>query len=439
MTLSLTTLNGLRAFNHRNYRLFFIGQAISLIGTWMQQVAQSWLILTLTHDPIWLGVIVAAQFLPVLVFGLFAGVIADSWPKRRLLLVTQVTKMILAFIVFVLVVTGSIQVWMLVLIALALGVANAVDMPVRQSFGIEMVGREDLINAVALNSAMFNGARVIGPAIGGIVIATLGIAPAFLFDALSFLAVIVGLLMMREQDLHGTGVAIRRPESFSAVIESLREGITYVRTTPIVLLATVTVGVVSTVAMNFQVLIPPFAESTLGVGADGFGFLMAASGAGSLTAALWLAFGGRAKPLLLCLGAVLLGAAEIVLGFTTIYALCLTLMFTAGFGAILMATSANTTIQLNVPDVLRGRVSAVYTTVFVGSTPFGGLMIGWLASTIGPALTMIASGLSAFVFGLFALAWLRSIERRERASVGTPIPATATSQLGGSMAPARRR
>ena len=163
MTLSPTTLNGLRAFNHRNYRLFFIGQAISLIGTWMQQVAQSWLVLTLTHDPIWLGVIVAAQFLPVLVFGLFAGVIADSWPKRRLLLITQVTKMILAFIVFVLVVTGSIQVWMLVLIALALGVANAVDMPVRQSFGIEMVGREDLINAVALNSAMFNGARVIGP------------------------------------------------------------------------------------------------------------------------------------------------------------------------------------------------------------------------------------------------------------------------------------
>src|SRR6478735_2007638 len=236
MTFSPTTLAGLRAFNHRNYRLFFIGQAISLIGTWMQQVAQSWLVLTLTHDPIWLGVIVAAQFLPVLVFGLFAGVIADSWPKRRLLLITQITKMILAFIVFVLVVTGSIQVWMLVLIALALGVANAVDMPVRQSFGIEMVGREDLINAVALNSAMFNGARVIGPAIGGIVIATLGIAPAFLFDAVSFLAVIIGLLMMREEDLHGTGVAIRRPESFNAVIESLREGITYVRTTPIVLL-----------------------------------------------------------------------------------------------------------------------------------------------------------------------------------------------------------
>jgi len=252
MSLSPTVMSGLRAFNHRNYRLFFIGQAISLIGTWMQQVAQSWLVLTLTHDPIWLGVIVAAQFLPVLVFGLFAGVIADSWPKRRLLIATQVTKMILAVIVFLLVVTGSIQIWMLVLIALALGVANAVDMPVRQSFGIEMVGREDLINAVALNSAMFNGARVIGPAIGGIVIATVGIAAAFLFDALSFVAVIVGLLLMREADLHGNGVAIRRPESFDAVITSLREGITYVRTTPIVLLATVTVGVVSTVAMNFR-------------------------------------------------------------------------------------------------------------------------------------------------------------------------------------------
>ena len=439
MSLDPTAISGLRAFSHRNYRLFFTGQAISLIGTWMQQVAQSWLVLTLTHDPIWLGVIVAAQFIPVLLFGLFAGVIADSWPKRRLLIVTQVAKMILAIIVFLLVVTGAIQVWMLVLIALALGVANAVDMPVRQSFGIEMVGREDLTNAVALNSAMFNGARVIGPAIGGLVIATAGIAPAFLFDALSFLAVIVALLLMREEDLHGNGVSIPRPESFGAVMVSLREGLTYVRTTPIVLLATVTVGVVSTVAMNFQVLIPPFAESTLGVGADGFGFLMAASGAGSLTAALWLAFNGRAKPLFLGIGAAVLGAAEIVLGFTTVYAFCLTLMFVAGFGAILMATSANTTIQLNVPDVLRGRVSAVYTTVFVGSTPFGGIMIGWLASTIGPAVTMLASGLSAFVFGLFALAWLRSIERRERATAGARVPGAATGQLGGAMAPARRR
>ncbi len=436
--MTLGAIDGLRAFRHRSYRLFFGGQAISLIGTWMQQVAQSWLVLTLTHDPIWLGVIVAAQFLPVLLFGIFAGVIADSWPKRRLLLATQITKMVLAFIVFLLVVTGAIQIWMLVLLALALGIANAVDMPVRQSFGIEMVGREDMANAVALNSAMFNGARVIGPAIGGIVIATVGIAPAFLFDAVSFLAVIVGLLLMREEDLLGSGVRPQRPSSFAAVRESLREGLSYVRTTPIVLLATVTVGVVSTVAMNFQVLIPPFAASTLRVGADGFGFLMAASGAGSLTAALWLAFGGRAKPLILCLGAVVLGLAEIALGFTTLYALCLALMFTAGFGAILMATSANTTIQLNVPDVLRGRVSAVYTTVFVGSTPFGGLLIGWLASTIGPALTMVASGVSAVVFGLFALAWLRAIERRQ-AAAGSATTGAASGRVGGAMAPARRR
>ena len=191
----------MRAFRHRNYRLFFGGQAISLVGTWMQQIAQAWLVLELTHDPIWLGIVAAAQFIPVMVLGLFAGVAADALPKRRVLLWTQVAMMALAAILAVLVIGGVVQVWMILLLAFLLGIANAVDMPVRQAFAIELVGREDVSAAVALNSAMFNGARVIGPAAAGLAIAAFGVGPAFAINAVSFLAVIVGLRMMDEREL----------------------------------------------------------------------------------------------------------------------------------------------------------------------------------------------------------------------------------------------
>ncbi len=283
----LARSEGMSAFRHRNYRLFFSGQAISLVGTWMQQVAQAWLVLELTHDPIWLGIVAAAQFIPVMILGLFAGVAADALPKRRVLLWTQVSMMILAAILGVLVITDVVQVWMILVLATLLGIANAVDMPVRQSFAIELVGREDVGNAVALNSAMFNGARVIGPAAAGLAIAAFGVGPAFIINSLSFLAVIVGLRMMDEHELH-TPPRIARPGSARAVVRNLAEGLGYVRQTQVVLLAVVVVGSVATVGMNFNVLIPAFAQNELGSGAAGFGFLMAASGVGSLLAALRL-------------------------------------------------------------------------------------------------------------------------------------------------------
>ena len=221
---------GWRALRHRNYRLFFGGQLTSLIGTWMMTVAQSWLVLQLTGNPFDLGVVAAVQFLPVLVLGLFGGVIADSLPKRRTLVLTQGFSSVLSFVMFLLVVTHTVQVWHVLVIAFLLGCRNAVDMPTRQAFAVEMVGREDISNAVALNSAMFNGARVIGPAVAGLTIGAFGVGPAFLLDAISYLAVIVALLAMREPDLH-TRPGIARPQSIEAVVENLREGLSYVRRT----------------------------------------------------------------------------------------------------------------------------------------------------------------------------------------------------------------
>jgi MFS family permease len=402
----LTGSRGVTAFQHRNYRLFFWGQLISLVGTWMQQVAQAWLVLQLTGDPIWLGIVAAAQFLPVMVLGLFAGVAADALPKRRVLIGTQVSMMILAAVLATLVITGVVQVWMIVALAFLLGIANAVDMPVRQSFAIELVGREDVGNAVALNSAMFNGARVVGPATAGLAIGAFGVAAAFIINALSFLAVIVGLHLIDELELQ-VGGRIARPTSAPAVVQNLAEGLTYVRRTPIVLLAVVVVGTVATVGMNFGVLIPAFALHELNSDATGYGFLMAASGVGSLLAALRLVFGGRPRPTRLAIGALILGVASVALAASRLFPLSLALMVVIGFGSILMAATGNTTIQLAVPDHLRGRVMSVYTTVFSASVPIGGLAMGAVASGLGTSVAIALGGVMSVAIGLGALAWGR--------------------------------
>lgn len=398
--------SGVAAFQHRNYRLFFTGQLVSLIGTWMQQVAQAWLVLQLTGDPIWLGIVATAQFLPVMVFGLFAGVAADALPKRRVLLATQFSMMVLAAILAALVIADVVEVWMIIALAFLLGIANAVDMPVRQSFAVELVGREDVGPAVALNSAMFNGARVVGPAAAGLAIGAFGVAAAFVLNAVSFLAVIVGLWLMDEGDLK-IGARIARPTSARAVVQNLAEGLAYVRQTRIVLLATVVVGVIATVGMNFGVLIPAFAQHDLGSDATGYGFLMAASGIGSLLAALRLVFGGRPRPVRLATGALILGVASVALALWRIFPLSLALMVVIGFGSILMAATANTTIQLAVPDQLRGRVMSVYTTVFSASVPIGGLAMGAVASGFGASLAIALGGVLSVAVGLGALAWGR--------------------------------
>lgn len=402
-----------KAFGHRNYRLFFVGQAVSLIGTWMQQVAQGWLVLTLSGDPFWLGVVATAQFLPVMVFGLFAGVLADVLPKRQTLIVVQAVMMLLAVVLTVLTATGVIQIWMVIILALLLGVANAVDMPVRQAFAIEMVGPRDVGNAVAINSAMFNGARVVGPALAGLTIGAFGMAPAFALNAASFLAVIIGLSAMREEELHLPRL-VPRPRSVGAVMENLREGLAFVRHTPMVLLAVTTVGLVATFGMNFQVVIPPLAQDVLRSDAAGYGFLMTASGVGALTAAVALVVAGRPRPMRIAAGAILLGLGSVALASSTWFPLSLLLMVPIGAGGIAMSATANTTIQLAVPDGLRGRVMSVYTTVFSASGPIGGLLMGVLASTLGIAIAIAIGGALSLLTGIVAIVWYRRIRAGER-------------------------
>ncbi len=419
----LALASGARAFRHRNYRLFFGGQLVSLIGTWMQTVAQSWLVLQLTGDPFVLGVVSAAQFLPVMILGLFGGLIADALPKRRTLIGTQTVKMALSFTMFGLVATGSVEVWMVIVLAALGGLTNVFDMPTRQAFSVEMVGRDDIANAVALNSAMFNGARIVGPAVAGLVIGVFGIPTAFLIDAVSFLAVIVALFAMRDSELRSPPV-MARPGSVTEVAVGVREGLRYVRATPVVLLAITVLGLVATFGMNFQVIIPAFVQDVLRSDASGYGFLMAASGVGSLSAALMIAFSRRARPGLIVIGGMAVGAGEIAIAAAGSFPIGLVLMFFVGFGAISMAATANTTIQLVVPDQLRGRVMSIYVTVFAGSTPVGGLLMGGIASRFGVDASLVAGGVTCVVIGLAGLVWLRSQAGRAAVAIelGTLAP-----------------
>jgi MFS family permease len=411
----LAPSNAARVFRHRNSRLFFGGQLVSLVGTWMQTVAQAWLVLELTGDPFLLGLVAAVQFLPVLVFGLFGGLIADVLPKRPTLLATQVTQMILAFLLFGLVVTERVEVWQIVVLAFLLGLSNAVDMPTRQSFVVEMVGREDLSTAVALNSATFNAARVVGPAVAGLTIGAFDISIAFLLNGLSFLAVIAAYGLMRDTELRAAP-RLARPGSVRAVGASLAEGLRYVRGTDLVLLAIVVVGLVSTFGMNFGVVIPALAQDVLGVDATGYGFLMAATGVGSLVAALAIAFSPRARPGLIVAGAIVLGLGELAAAIVDAFPLALLAMLFVGLGAIAMTATANTTIQLSVPDELRGRVVSVFTTVFVGSTPIGGLLMGAIASAMGVEVAMALAGGACVAVGGAAFVWLARIRTRQASS-----------------------
>jgi len=398
-------------FRHRNYRLFWFGQLISLAGTWMQSIAQAWLITELSPDPTWLGVIAAAQFTPVLALGLFGGVIADHLPKRPTLMALQALLMCLATLQAVLVASSAVTIPLLIVVAVALGCVNAIDMPVRQSFFSEMIPEEEVARAVAFNSAMFNGARVIGPAIGGVLIGVIGVGGCFAVNAASFLAVLLALAAMRSEELrpvpHG-----KRPRSVTAVLRSLAEGLRYVAKTPVVALAVVTVGVVSGVAMNFNVVIPPLARSVLQIGAPGLGLLAASVGLGSLTGALAVAALRRPHTLAIAAGGAALGlfsvGAGLASGSGAAWAVTLTVicLFAAGFGAIFMAASANGSIQTATPPQLRGRVMSVYTTVFAGSTPLGALATGAAVAAIGaPGTLLLAGGLGVASAALVALRW----------------------------------
>jgi MFS family permease len=386
------------ALRHRNFRLFWFGQLISLTGTWMQSIGQAWLVLELTHSAWLLGVVGALQFLPVMLLSLFGGVLADRLPKRKVLLFTQSSAMLQATILWILVATGHVQIWEVLVLASLLGLTNSIDMPTRQAFVAEMVGREDLPNAIALNSSLFNMARVVGPGLGGIIIALLGVAPLFLFNAISFIAVIVGLALINMNDLFAQAkrLTAKGEAPRQSTFQSLREGLAYVAHTPSVLLVIVVIGVISLFGINFNVVLPLFATDVLHVGAEGFGFISATFGLGSLLSALWLAWGNR-KPSIqhLLAGAFAFCILEIFFALSHLYLLSLVLIAGVGFAQIAFAATSNTTLQTVTPDYLRGRVMSVYMVVFAGSVPLGNLFTGGLAHLFGaPIALLIGAGLS---------------------------------------------
>ena len=398
----LAGLEGLRALRHHNYRLFWAGQAISLIGTQMQRVAQAWLILTLSNDPAMLGLAATAQYGPVLLFGLFGGIAADSLPRRRTLIATQAIMMTLAFLLALLAGSGTARVWQVLGIAFLLGCTTVVYQPTRQAFLKEMVGRDDVVNAIALNSATVNVTKIVGPAVAGLAIAAFGVSTAFFLNGLSFIAVIAGLLAMRPRDLH-TAAPVAFPRTVPAVVANLAEGLGYIRGTPQVRLTLAVIGIVSTAAINFTVVIPPLARDVLDAGPSGYGFLMAAAGVGSVTSAIVLAFRGRPGMGLIGAGAITLGVFEAALALSDWMPLSLACMFVVGLGSVAMSMTANSLIQIAVPDALRGRVMAVYLTVWAGTTPIGGLIFGGIASVYGVQVSILIGGLIAAATGLIGL------------------------------------
>ncbi len=393
-------LSTFSALQHRNFRLFWTGQLVSLVGTWMQTTGQAWLVLQLTHSAWWLGLVGALQFLPVMLFSLFGGVIADRLPKRRLLLFTQSFATVQAVILWFLVFTGTVQLWHILVLALMLGATNALDMPTRQAFVVEMVGREDLPNAVALNSSLFNMARILGPGLGGLLIAWLGVTPLFLLNAISFIPVLIGLVLIDTSKLHShakpviAGVATQK----QSTMQSLREGLAYIAKTPSVLLIIVVIGTVSLFGINFNVVLPLFATDVLHAGPVGFGLISSAIGFGALVSALWLAWGNK-KPNIqhMLVGAIIFCVLEAAFALSQLYVLSLVLIAAVGFAQITFSATANTTLQTVTPDHLRGRVMSVYMLVFAGSLPLGNLFTGGLAHFYGAPISLLAGAGLSFI------------------------------------------
>jgi MFS family permease len=410
----------LRAFSslrQRNYRLYWFGQMISLIGSYMQTIGQAWLVLELTHSAWQLGLVGALQSLPVLLFSMVGGVFADRWPKRRILLVTQSAAMIQALLLWALIASGTFQLWHLYVLAMLLGLTNCLDRPTRQAFVIELVGREDLPNAVALNASLSQMTRIAGPGMAGIIIAASGVTILFLINALSFLAALVGLALINSHELHAQALqptSASRPQN---TWQSLHEGVDYVWKTPAVLLVIVVVGLVLLFGSNFNVLLPLFATGVLHRGATGFGFLSAAIAIGSLCSALWLAWSNQQPTIRrVLIGMLVFGVLEAVFAVSHIYPLSLTLIASVGFAETAFAQLSITMLQTVAPDHLRGRVMSVTLLFFDGSVPLGYLLMGWLSGLYGASIAMLTGALLSLVVAGAGWIWRKPAEKDVAAS-----------------------
>lgn len=405
----------LRAFTslrQRNFRLYWGGQIISVMGSWMQIIGQAWLVLELTHSAWQLGLVGALQALPVLLFTLFGGVFADRWPKRRVLLATQTASMLQAFLLWTLLITGTLQLWHLYILALLLGTTNSLGRPTSRAFLIEMVGRDDLPNAVALNSSLSTLASIVGPGLGGIIIAISGVTILFLLNALSFLPVIVALLLIRSHELHALPASLKNGDERQSTWQSLREGLDYVWKAPVVLSVIVIVGLVLLFGSNFNVLLPLFATGVLHAGAPGFGFLSAASDVGALLCGLWLAWSNQRPTLRHVLtGTLIYGGLEAAFALSHSYFLSIALIACVGFMEMAFATQALTMLQTDVPDSLRGRVMSIQVLFFDGSLPLGYVLMGWLANLYGSSLAMLTGALLCLIVTAFGWLWRKPVEK----------------------------
>jgi MFS family permease len=393
----------------RNYRLFASGQVVSLTGTWMQRVAQDWLVLSLSHKSgTAIGIATGLQFAPVLFFSLYGGVIADRYPKRQTLIATQVAMGLLALCLGLLDLTHVVTLWQVYALCAALGVATAIDSPVRQAFVTELVGPSLLPNAVSLNSATFNAARVLGPAIAGLMIAGVGTSWVFLINAASFVAVIGGLAMMSDSELFvGKRIVARRKGA-------VREGLAYVRTRPDLIAIMMVVGVVGTLGFNFQITSALMTTKTFHHGAESYGIISATYAFGSFLGALASARRGQPGRRLVFTAGATYGALEIAAGLMPTYALFFAVLIPFGFSTLTFSTAANTTVQLGATSSMRGRVMALYLLVFMGGTPIGAPFVGWVAEVLGPRWSLIVGGVASMAAAVAAAAYLA---RREHLRV----------------------
>jgi MFS family permease len=395
VTAAIRGFNG-RAFasvrKYRNYRLFFLGQTISLPGTWMQRITQSWLILTLTHSPLAVGVLALAQFLPFTAFSLFAGVVVDRLDPRRTVIGTQIGHMILASTIATITLLGVVQAWHVYLIAFLAGTVQVLDAPARQQLTFRMVGRDELQNAVALNSSVFNASRILGPGIAGVLLAAFGAGICFAINAVSFLAVLAGLLMMRQSEFFSMRKS-ERPTMFRGV----REGLSYAYRTRDVALVLLLTLVISTFCLNFNVLLPVLAKETLHAGPRTFGILSAAFGLGALVGGLFAAAQGRARKRLMLAGSAGFGLAELLMAPGSSVWLACVLLFLGGISFTTWSSNSNSIVQLAAPDHLRGRVIGLYFFAFAGTGALGGIMAGALVHVGGTRLAFAVAGLAALV------------------------------------------
>jgi MFS family permease len=396
------------SFRYRNFRLFFSGQLISVIGTWMQNIGQGWLVLQITNSPLKLGILSAVQFLPALFLSLYAGAIVDKMSKRKIIIFTQISFTILALILGLLVQLKIVQYWQVLIIAFITGLVNTIDMPARQAFYTDLVDKEHLMNSISLNSSTFNLARILGPAISGILISIVGYAWCFFINAISFIPVIVALFLIEERTL--------KPSTFSfkelqGVNKSVISGINYIKGIPIILITFAVFAVVNVFGLNFNVLVPVLVQNSLKLGSKQYGFVMSMMGVGALTASLILAMASYKglKHIYFFGSAVLLGATLVLLGLQRSYTLTLILIAFSGFFMVAFLNVVNTLLQMESSIEFRGRVMSLYSLVLLGFTPFGSLLTGAMSQRFGVNITHLTVG--AIVISLTLLIYFSTYKR----------------------------